>query len=106
MSTAEPTIFERIVASDDSSVSFKVETSMLEIYNERVRDLFNPTNAPPTDARLESQKYLKAIYKQQESGAAGGAAITTDDDDHDYRGRHDYHDGGHCPPGQAKKGRC
>lgn len=37
------------------------------------------------------------------AGAAGGAAITTDgDDDHDrHRGYR-----GHCPPGQAKKGRC
>ena len=40
------------------------------------------------------------------AGAAGGAAITTDDDDHDHHGRHDYRGGGHCPPGQAKKGRC
>ena len=45
-------IFERIGASDDSSVSFKVETSMLEIYNERVRDLFNPTNAPPNGLKV------------------------------------------------------
>lgn len=39
-------MFDRIAAMDDPSVTFKVETSMLEIYNEQVRDLFNPTNAP------------------------------------------------------------
>ena len=39
-------MFDRIGATDDPDVSFKVETSMLEIYNERVRDLFNPTNNP------------------------------------------------------------
>ena len=38
-------MFDRIAAMDDPSVTFKVETSMLEIYNEQVRDLFNPTNA-------------------------------------------------------------
>ena len=38
------------------------------------------------------------------AGAAGGAAITTDgDSDHD---RHGHRGRDHCPPGQAKKGRC
>eukprot|EP01043_Picozoa_sp_COSAG02_P069275 COSAG02_NODE_11806_length_1651_cov_1.351160_1_plen_224_part_10 len=41
------TMFDRIGAMDDPAVTFKVETSMIEIYNEQVRDLFNPTNAPP-----------------------------------------------------------
>ena len=39
------------------------------------------------------------------AGAAGGAAIATDNDDHDPYDRHDDR-GRHCPPGQAKKGRC
>ncbi|ERJ19347.1 17 kDa surface antigen [Salinisphaera shabanensis T35B1] len=39
------------------------------------------------------------------AGAAGGAAITTDNDRRGYDHRHEYR-GQHCPPGQAKKGRC
>ncbi|TYZ58847.1 hypothetical protein PybrP1_000483 [[Pythium] brassicae (nom. inval.)] len=35
-------IFERIEANA-TDVTFKVEASMMEIYNERVKDLFNPT---------------------------------------------------------------
>lgn len=35
-------IFERIQANADSAVTFKVEASMMEIYMEKVRDLFNP----------------------------------------------------------------
>lgn len=49
-------------------------------------------------------------------GAAVGAAIAVDEDDHDHKpeghgsveivtyGGHPH--GRHCPPGQAKKGRC
>lgn len=33
-------MFERIQANTDSELSFRVECSMLEIYNERIRDLF------------------------------------------------------------------
>ena len=35
-------IFNRIGASTEPDVTFKVEASMLEIYNEKVNDLFNP----------------------------------------------------------------
>eukprot|EP00741_Cyanophora_paradoxa_P015133 tig00020848_g14604.t1 len=35
-------MFERIGANKDTSTTFRVQASMLEIYNERVRDLFNP----------------------------------------------------------------
>ncbi len=35
-------IFTRITNNTDASVSFRVELSMLEIYNEEVRDLLNP----------------------------------------------------------------
>lgn len=37
-------LFRRIEANTDDSVLYKVESSMMEIYNERVRDLFNPKN--------------------------------------------------------------
>jgi kinesin family protein 1 len=35
-------MFERIDVNDDKELSFRVECSMLEIYNERIRDLFVP----------------------------------------------------------------
>uniref|UniRef100_K3WYR2 Kinesin-like protein n=1 Tax=Globisporangium ultimum (strain ATCC 200006 / CBS 805.95 / DAOM BR144) TaxID=431595 RepID=K3WYR2_GLOUD len=38
---ASEVIFERIEANT-TDISFKVEASMMEIYNERVKDLFNP----------------------------------------------------------------
>jgi len=37
-------IFERIRLSPLDNVTFKIEASMLEIYNEKVRDLFNPSS--------------------------------------------------------------
>jgi hypothetical protein len=37
-------LFRRIECNTDSSITYKVESSMLEIYNEKVRDLFNPRN--------------------------------------------------------------
>ena len=40
---AAEVIFERI-ESTQSEVTFKVEASMIEIYNERVKDLFNPAS--------------------------------------------------------------
>ena len=37
------TLFERIAQHDDDvSLSFKVEVSYMEIYNEKVRDLLDP----------------------------------------------------------------
>ena len=36
-------LFKRIDVNTDPNVSYKVEVSYLEIYNERVRDLLNPT---------------------------------------------------------------
>ena len=35
-------IVRPLQANTDNDVAFKVEASMMEIYNERVRDLFNP----------------------------------------------------------------
>ncbi|KAG3115074.1 Kinesin-related protein 1 [Phytophthora idaei] len=40
---ASAVIFERIEANP-SEITFKVEASMMEIYNERVKDLFNPSS--------------------------------------------------------------
>ncbi|TMW66411.1 hypothetical protein Poli38472_004176 [Pythium oligandrum] len=40
---ASEVIFERIDANT-SEITFKVEASMMEIYNERVKDLFNPSS--------------------------------------------------------------
>ncbi|EEY59674.1 kinesin-like protein [Phytophthora infestans T30-4] len=40
--TASAVIFERIEANT-LEITFKVEASMMEIYNERVKDLFNPS---------------------------------------------------------------
>ncbi len=37
-------IFKRISANDNPDITFKVEASMMEIYSEKVRDLFNPKN--------------------------------------------------------------
>jgi len=39
-------MFKRIGQSQTQDLKFKVQASMLEIYNERVRDLFNPKNTP------------------------------------------------------------
>ena len=50
---ASEKIFDRINANTDSNVSFKVESSMLEIYMEKIRDLFNPkVSGPRARARL------------------------------------------------------
>lgn len=37
-------MFRRIENNQDPAVQYRVEASMLEIYNEKVRDLFNPKN--------------------------------------------------------------
>lgn len=39
---ASEKIFDRINSNEDPNLTFRVETSMLEIYMEKVRDLFNP----------------------------------------------------------------
>ena len=36
------TLFELIVSNSDPGLSFKVEVSYMEIYNEKVRDLLDP----------------------------------------------------------------
>jgi kinesin family protein 1 len=39
-------IYKQIDAKTDPNMSFRVECTMLEIYNEKVRDLLNPKNNP------------------------------------------------------------
>jgi len=51
-------LFRRVDDNKDESVVFKVESSMMEIYNERVRDLFNPKN-PKNDAGLKVRENPK-----------------------------------------------
>ncbi|KDO30097.1 hypothetical protein SPRG_05288 [Saprolegnia parasitica CBS 223.65] len=41
---ASQVIFERITSSDTAEIIYKVEASMMEIYNEKVKDLFNPSS--------------------------------------------------------------
>jgi hypothetical protein len=43
-------LFQRIEANADPELTFRVECSMLEIYNERIRDLFVPFSYRPTMA--------------------------------------------------------
>ncbi len=35
-------LFDQIINNDDPEVSYKVEVSYMEIYNEKVRDLLDP----------------------------------------------------------------
>lgn len=49
---ASEKIFERIDNNEDSSLTFRVEASMLEIYMEKVRDLFNPKAGDDLKIRL------------------------------------------------------
>lgn len=37
-------LFERIKANNDENLTYRVEVSYIEIYNEKVRDLLNPKN--------------------------------------------------------------
>ena len=37
-------LFCRIESSEDPDMTYHVQASMMEIYNEKVRDLFNPGN--------------------------------------------------------------
>jgi pSer/pThr/pTyr-binding forkhead associated (FHA) protein len=45
-------IFNRINREKSDSIQFKVVASMMEIYNEQIRDLFNPKNNPPAGLKL------------------------------------------------------
>ncbi|KAL1920952.1 uncharacterized protein VTP21DRAFT_11587 [Calcarisporiella thermophila] len=44
-------LFQRILSNEDPNLSFRVEVSYIEIYNERVRDLLNPKVKGPLRVR-------------------------------------------------------
>lgn len=46
-------MFTRITSNTDSNIKYLVEASMMEIYNEKVRDLFNPGNDKNNGAGLK-----------------------------------------------------
>ena len=46
-------LFSRIEANEDPDVTYRVQASMMEIYNEKVRDLFNPGNKANDGAGLK-----------------------------------------------------
>eukprot|EP01138_Halocafeteria_seosinensis_P014116 gb/GECG01014414.1/.p1 GENE.gb/GECG01014414.1/~~gb/GECG01014414.1/.p1 ORF type:complete len:1196 (+),score=251.93 gb/GECG01014414.1/:1-3588(+) len=50
---ASEEIFKRIQNNEDESTTFKVETSMLEIYMEKIRDLFNPHEGVNLKIRMD-----------------------------------------------------
>lgn len=45
-------IFQRIESNTDENLKYKVEASMIEIYNEQVKDLFNPSSYKPGGLRV------------------------------------------------------
>ena len=51
-------MFLRIEKNDNPNVSYQVEASMMEIYNEKVRDLFNPKNNPPGGLKVRDHPKL------------------------------------------------
>eukprot|EP00753_Platysulcus_tardus_P020392 PLAT8018.2.p1 GENE.PLAT8018.2~~PLAT8018.2.p1 ORF type:complete len:1234 (-),score=747.63 PLAT8018.2:64-3765(-) len=51
-------IFKRIAKNEDEDLTYKVECSMLEIYNEKVRDLFNP-DSPKNKKGLKVREHPK-----------------------------------------------
>jgi kinesin family protein 1 len=82
-------IFRRIDSNTNEDISFRVECSMLEIYNERVRDLLNPRN-PRNDAGLRVREhpvtgpYVEGLarapvsdYAQLSQAMEAGAAART-----------------------------
>jgi kinesin family protein 5 len=62
------TIFEKIEAAE-SDIEFTVKISMIEIYNEKVKDLLNPTKS---NLKIAEEK-MKGIYiKELEEAYVGG----------------------------------
>lgn len=86
-------IFQRIEKGRDEHHKFKVEASMIEIYNERVRDLFNPKGVnlrvrenPSTGPYVEglsiiSVKNYQEIADLMEKGAAARTVAATNMND-------------------------
>ncbi|KNC56173.1 kinesin family member 1B [Thecamonas trahens ATCC 50062] len=61
-------MFRRIDANDDPDLSFRVEVSYLEIYMEKIRDLFNPKQAVPSLKVRESPKlgiFVEGLKKKE-----------------------------------------
>ena len=62
-------LFKRIEreSAEDNSCIFKVEASMLEIYNEKVRDLFNPALGGPSGLKVRDNPktgpYVQGLTK-------------------------------------------
>lgn len=51
-------MFKRVAENSDRSLKYLVEASMLEIYNEKVRDLFNPADNPPAGLKVRDHPSL------------------------------------------------
>ena len=52
-------VFTRIKSNKDETITYEVEIGMLEIYNEKVQDLFiHPTNRPPNGLKVRESKAL------------------------------------------------
>jgi hypothetical protein len=51
-------LFERIASNSDPDISFNVQVSYMEIYNEKVRDLLDPKGCVKRDVYL----YLNSSY--------------------------------------------
>jgi len=49
-------MFKSIAENTDPTIKYEVLVSMLEIYNECVKDLLNPKNNPPGGLKIRSQK--------------------------------------------------
>jgi kinesin family member 1 len=82
-------IFRRIDSNENEDISFRVDCSMLEIYNEKVRDLLNPKNKhneaglkvrehPVTGPYVEGLAKLQVNdYAQLSQAMEAGAAART-----------------------------
>jgi hypothetical protein len=51
-------MFRRIGENEDPCIKYEVVVSMLEIYNECVKDLLNPKNNPPDGLKIRSHKEM------------------------------------------------
>ena len=61
-------MFNRIDANEETDLSFRVEVSYLEIYMEKIRDLFNPKQDVPSLKVRESPKlgiYVEGLKKKE-----------------------------------------
>jgi kinesin family protein 1 len=81
-------MFRRMTSNGNPNVKYQVESSMMEIYNEKVRDLFNPDETPPEGLRVRDHpklgpyvENLSAVvctsYRDVEKLMAAGTAART-----------------------------